>query len=176
MSFEGATSRSTKKGCCHSLSGQFGECVVERIQNRSVPTWANPHPPSYWGEICPVRALQTHGRENPGWLNESGAVVFQYQGVGITRERVSELLRLAAVAEGFPAHLIGSRSLRKEKLQPCCLALMTLNKSRGLEAGYDAVHAYLYSDHTACPDRAKAMLRSTPVLHPSQRPRSPSFK
>ena len=36
----------------------------------------------------------------------------------------------------------------------------------------DAVHAYLYADHSACPDRAKAMLRSLPVLHPPQRNRS----
>ena len=35
----------------------------------------------------------------------------------------------------------------------------------------DAAHAYLYADHSACPDRAKAMLRSSPVL-PSQRNRS----
>ena len=100
-------------------------------------------------------------------------MVFQYQRVGITRERVFELLRLAAVAEGFPAHLIGSHSLRKggaTAMLSCTDDIEQVKRFGGWKS--DAVHAYLYSDHAACPDRAKAMLRSTPVLHPQQRPQS----
>ena len=55
--------------------------------------------------ICPARALQTHASQNPVWISDPSAVVFQFQGVGVTRENVSDLLRLAAVAEGHPSHL-----------------------------------------------------------------------
>ena len=99
--------------------------------------------------------------------------MFQYQGVGITWERISELLRLAAVAEGYPAHLIGSHSLRKggaTAMLSCIDDIEQVKRFGGWKS--DAVHAYLYSDHAACPDRAKAMLRSAPVLHPPQRHRS----
>ena len=63
--------------------------------------------------ICPVQALQAHARQNPAWISDPSSVVFQFQGVGVTREMVSDLLRLAAVAEGHPSHLVGSHSLRK---------------------------------------------------------------
>ena len=99
--------------------------------------------------------------------------MFQYQGAGITRERVSELLRTAAVAEGYPAHLIGSHRLRKggaTAMLSCTDDIEQVKRFGGWKS--DAVHAYLYADHSACPDRAKAMLRSLPVLHPPQRNRS----
>ena len=151
-----------------SVSVQLRESKTDQFQRGQIRTHH-----CTGEEICPIKALQAHGRENPGWLNDPGAVVFQYQGVGITRERVSELLRLAAVAEGFPAHLMGSHSLRKggvTAMLSCTDDIEQVKRFGGWKS--DAVHAYLYSDHAACPDRAKAMLRSTPVLHPPQRPQS----
>ena len=64
-------------------------------------------------DICPVRALQEHAKFNPHWLQDSGLPVCAWQGVGVSREGVSEALRLAAVALGYPAHLVASHSLRK---------------------------------------------------------------
>ena len=54
-----------------------------------------------------------HASQNPVWIFDPSAVVFQFQGVGVTRENVSDLLRLAAVAEGHPSHLVGFHSVRK---------------------------------------------------------------
>ena len=56
-------------------------------------------------DICPVRALQEHAKLNPHWLQDSG--------LPVSREGVSAVLRLAAVALGYPAHLVASHSLRK---------------------------------------------------------------
>ena len=86
---------------------------------------------------------------------------------------MSELLRLAAIAEGYPAHLIGSHSLRKggaTAMLACTDDIEQVKRFGGWKS--DAVHASLYADHAACPERAKAMLRSSPVLHPPQRNRS----
>ena len=38
----------------------------------------------------------------------------------------------------------------------------------------DAVHAYLYTDMAAAPNRAKEMLTSKPVLQPQQHAQAPS--
>ena len=66
-------------------------------------------------------------------------------GWGFTREAISELLRLAAVAEGCPAHLVGSHSLRKggaTAMQACTddiEQVKTVKRFGGWKS--DAVHA-----------------------------------
>ena len=105
--------------------------------------------------ICPVDALQAHARQNPVWISDPSAVVFQFQNVGVTREMVSDLLRLAAVAEGHPSHLVGSHSLRKggaTAMLACTDDLEQVKRFGGWKS--DAVHAYLYADHATS---AKAM-------------------
>ena len=81
-------------------------------------------------DICPVRALQEHAKLNPHWLQDSGLPVCAWQGVGISREGISEALRLAAVALGYPAHLVASHSLRKggATALPPCLPLLVMLK------------------------------------------------
>ena len=64
-------------------------------------------------DICPAAALKDHAKQNPHWVNDPGAPVFGWDGKGITRDAVSDLLRVAACALGFPPELIGSHSLRK---------------------------------------------------------------
>ena len=109
----------------------------------------------------------------PHWLTDPGLPVFCWEGRGVTRELVSDLLKTAASALGYPPHLIGSHSLRKGG------ATAMLASTGDLEAvkrfgGWksDAVHAYLYADHQEAPNRSSSMLESNPVLHPSQRARS----
>ena len=151
-----------------SLSIQLRESKTDQFQRGQIRTHH-----CTGEEICPVKALQAHGRENSGWVSDPGTLVFQYQGVGITRESISEILRLAAVAEGYPAHLVGSHSLRKggpTAILSCTDDIEQVKRFGGWKS--DAVHAYLYSDHAACPDRARSMLKSAPVLHPPQRTRS----
>ena len=97
--------------------------------------------------ICPVDALQAHARQNPVWISDPSAVVFQFQNVGVTREMVSDLLRLAAVAEGHPSHLVGSHSLRKggaTAMLACTDDLEQVKRFGGWKS--DAVHAYLYAE------------------------------
>ena len=58
---------------------------------------------------------------------------------------MSELLRLAAIAEGYPAHLIGSHSLRKggaTAMLACTDDIEQVKRFGGWKS--DAVHAYLY--------------------------------
>ena len=120
--------------------------------------------------ICPVQAFQDHARQNPAWVSDPSAVVFQFQGVGDTREIVSDLLRLAAVAEGHPSHLVGSHSLRKggaTAMLACTDDLEQVKRFGGWKS--DAVHAYLYADHAASRTRASDMLRSRPILSAAQR-------
>ena len=62
-----------------SVSVQLRESKTDQFQRGQIRTHHHTGE-----EICPVKALQAHGRENPGWLNDPAAVVFQYQGVGIT--------------------------------------------------------------------------------------------
>ena len=110
-------------------------------------------------DICPVKALQDHARQNPIWVSDPSAVVFQYQGLGVTRDQVSDLLRLAAVAEGYPSHLVGSHSLRKggaTAMLACTDDLEQVKRFGGWKS--DAVHAYLYADHAAGKGRASDML------------------
>jgi hypothetical protein len=64
-------------------------------------------------DICPVAALAEHARHNPHWLQDPGTPVFGWDGKGVTRELVSDILKTAAAALGYPPHLIGSHSLRK---------------------------------------------------------------
>ena len=123
--------------------------------------------------ICPVRALQAHGRENPQWITDPSSVVFQLHGVGITREAICELLRLAAAAEGYPAQLVGSHSRRKGGATAMLACTDDIEQVKRFgEWKSDAAHAYLYSDHASCPSRASAMLRSAPILPSTQRPGS----
>ena len=120
-------------------------------------------------EICPVRALQEHAKLNPHWLQDSGLPVCAWQGVGVSREGVSEALRLAAVALGYPAHLVASHSLRKggaTAMLAVTSDVETVKRFGGWKS--DAVHAYLYTDMAAAPNRAKEMLSSKPVLQPQQ--------
>ena len=120
-------------------------------------------------EICPVRALQEHAKLNPHWLQDSGLPVCAWQGVGVSREGVSEAFRLAAVALGYPAHLVASHSLRKggaTAMLAVTSDVETVKRFGGWKS--DAVHAYLYTDMAAAPNRAKEMLTSKPVLQPQQ--------
>ena len=120
--------------------------------------------------ICPVDALQAHARQNPVWISDPSAVVFQFQSVGVTREMVSDLLRLAAVAEGHPSHLVGSHSLRKggaTAMLACTDDLEQVKRFGGWKS--DAVHAYLYADHATSKTRSSDMLRSKPILSSAQR-------
>ena len=115
-------------------------------------------------DICPVKALQDHARQNPIWVSDPSAVVFQYQGLGVTSDQVSDLLRLVAVAEGYPSHLVGSHSLRKggaTAMLACTDDLEQVKRFGGWKS--DAVHAYLYADHAAGKGRASDMLRSNPI-------------
>ena len=120
--------------------------------------------------ICPVDALQAHARQNPVWISDPSAVVFQFQNVGVTREMVSDLLRLATVAEGHPSHLVGSHSLRKggaTAMLACTDDLEQVKRFGGWKS--DAVHAYLYADHATSKTRSSDMLRSKPILSSAQR-------
>ena len=63
--------------------------------------------------ICPVQALKEHARYNASWTSDPSLPVCAWQGIGVSREGFSDMLRLAAVALGYPAHLVASRSLRK---------------------------------------------------------------
>ena len=126
-------------------------------------------------DICPVRALQEHARFNPHWLQDSGLPVCAWQGVGVSREGVSEALRLAAVALGDPAHLVASHSLRKggaTAMLAVTSDVETVQRFGGWKS--DAVHAYLYTDMAAAPNRAKEMLTSKPVLQPQQHTQTPN--
>ena len=110
--------------------------------------------------ICPARALQTHASQNPVWISDPSAVV----GVGVTRKNVSDLLRLAAVAEGHPSHLVGSHSLRKggaTAMLACTDDLEQVKRFGGWKS--DAAH------DAASKTRASDMLRSKPILSSAQR-------
>ena len=123
-------------------------------------------------EICPVKALQEHAKLNPHWLQDSGLPVCAWQGVGVSREGVSEALRLAAVAL---AHLVASHSLRKggaTAMLAVTSDVETVKRFGGCKS--DAVHAYLYTDMAAAPNRAKEMLTSKPVLQPQQHTPAPN--
>ena len=126
-------------------------------------------------EICPVKALQEHAKLNPHWLQDSGLPVCAWQGVGVSREGISEALRLAAVALGYPAHLVASHSLRKggaTAMLAVTSDVETVKRFGGWKS--DAVHAYLYTDMAAAPNRAKEMLTSKPVLQPQQHVQAPN--
>ena len=125
--------------------------------------------------ICPVKALQEHAKLNPHWLQDSGLPVCAWQGVGVSREGISEALRLAAVALGYPAHLVASHSLRKggaTAMLAVTSDVETVKRFGGWKS--DAVHAYLYTDIAAAPNRAKEMLTSKPVLQPQQHVQVPN--
>ena len=125
--------------------------------------------------ICPVKALQEHAKLNPHWLQDSGLPVCAWQGVGVSREGISEALRLAAVALGYPAHLVASHSLRKggaTAMLAVTSDVETVKRFGGWKS--DAVHAYLYTDMAAAPNRAKEMLTSKPVLQPQQHVQAPN--
>ena len=101
--------------------------------------------------------------------------VCAWQGVGISREGVSEALRLAAVVLGYPAHLVASHSLRKggaTAMLAVTSDVETVKRFGGWKS--DAVHAYLYTDMAAAPNRAKEMLTSKPVLQPQQHTQAPN--
>ena len=126
-------------------------------------------------DICPVKALQEHAKLNPHWLQDSGLPVCAWQGVGVSREGVSEALRLAAVALGYPAHLVASHSLRKggaTAMLAVTSDVETVKRFGGWKS--DAVHAYLYTDMAAAHNRAKEMLTSKPVLQPQQHTHAPN--
>ena len=145
-----------------SKGGQFGRGQV-RLQHAT------------GDDICPVRALQEHAKLNPHWLQDSGLPVCAWQGVGISREGVSEALRLAAVALGYPAHLVASHSLRKggaTAMLAVTSDVETVKRFGGWKS--DAVHAYLYTDMAAAPNRAKEMLTSKAVLQPQQHTQAPN--
>ena len=98
-----------------------------------------------------------------------------WQGVGVSREGISEALRLAAVALGYPAHLVASHSLRKggaTAMLAVTSDVETVKRFGGWKS--DAVHAYLYTDMAAAPNRAKEMLTSKPVLQPQQHTPAPN--
>ena len=93
----------------------------------------------------------------------------------MSREGVSEALRLAAVALGYPAHLVASHSLRKggaTAMLAVTSDVETVKRFGGWKS--DAVHAYLYTDMAAAPSRAKEMLTSKPVLQPQQHTQAPT--
>ena len=117
-------------------------------------------------------AFQEHVKLNPHWLQDSGLPVCAWQGVGVSRKGVSEALRLAAVALGYPAHLVASHSLRKggaTAMLAVTSDVETVKRFGGWKS--DAEHAYLYTDMAAAPDE---MLTSKPVLQPQQHAPAPN--
>ena len=92
---------------------------------------------------------------------QHGLPVCAWQGVRVSREGVSEALRVAAVALGYPAHLVASHSLRKggaTAMLAVTSDVETVKRFGGWKS--DAVHAYLYTDMASAPGRAKDMLTS----------------
>ena len=115
------------------------------------------------------RALQWHAKHDTGWLADPSQPVCSWQGVGVTRETVSELLHLAAVALSYPAHLVASHSLRKGGATAMLSVtddIEVVKRFGGWKS--DAAHAYLYTDMSGAPELARRMLRSKPVLQPQQ--------
>ena len=80
---------------------------------------------------------------------------------------MSELLGLAAVALGYPAHLVASDSLRKGGATAMLSVTDDIEVAKRF-GGWksDAVHADLCTDMSAAPERARRMLQSRPVLQP----------
>ena len=141
----------------HEVMGRTAQGIKQRLSAVRYAHIASGHPD-------PLQGAQ---------LRESKTDQFQNQRMGITRESISKILRFAAAAEGYPAHLVGSHSPRKggaTAMLSCTDDIEQVKRCGGWKS--DVVHAYLYANHSSCPDRAKDMLKSAPALHPLQRIRS----
>ena len=95
---------------------------------------------------------------NPHWVSDPSLRVCSWQGLGVSMEGTSELLRLAAVALGYPAQLVTSHSLRKggaTAMLAVTSDVETVKRFGGWKS--DVVHAYLYTDLAAASARSKEM-------------------
>ena len=124
------------------------------------------------GDLCPVEALaalqilQPHRWRSP----QDEAPLFRYEdGSGLDREGITHYVRIAKLAAGFPSELAGSHSLRKGGATAFYATTGDLERLKRY-GGWtsDAVHAYLYEDHTAQKGIAKGMVESSLIPLPSQ--------
>ncbi|CAE7950010.1 unnamed protein product [Symbiodinium sp. KB8] len=84
-------------------------------------------------------------------------------GIGVTREQISELLRVAAVALGYPAHLVASHSLRKGGATAMLSVTDDVEVVKRFGGGKsDAIHAYWYTDLASAPERGQRHARIPP--------------
>ena len=125
------------------------------------------------GDLCPVEALATlqvlqpHRWRNPG----AEEPLFRYEnGTGLDREGITHFIRIAALAAGFPGELAGSHSLRKGGATAFFASTGDLERLKRYGGwSSDAVHAYLYEDHTAQKGISTGMLHSQLITLPSQK-------
>ena len=132
-----------------------------------------PAPSRSDGDLCPVEALaalqvlQPHRWRRPA----DEAPLFRYEsGAGLDREGITHFIRIAALAAGFPSELAGSHSLRKGGATAFFASTGDLERLKRY-GGWtsDAVHAYLYEDHTAQKGVSQGMLKSQLITLPSQK-------
>ena len=124
------------------------------------------------GDLCPVEALaalqvlQPHRWRSP----EDEAPLFRYEdGTGLDREGITHFIKIAALAAGFPGELAGSHSLRKGGATAFFASTGDLERLKRYGGwSSDAVHAYLYEDHTAQKGISEGMLCTSLITLPSQ--------
>ena len=125
------------------------------------------------GDLCPVEALaalqvlQPHRWRSP----EDEAPLFRYEdGTGLDREGITHFIKIAALAAGFPGELAGSHSLRKGGATAFFASTGDLERLKRYGGwSSDAVHAYLYEDHTAQKGISEGMLGTSLITLPSQK-------
>ena len=125
------------------------------------------------GDLCPVEALATLQALQPHrWRGaELEKPLFRYADrSGLDREGIAHLIKVAALAAGYLGELAGSHSLRKGGATAFFAStgdLERLKRYRGWTS--DAVHAYLYEDHTAQIGISQGMIGSNVITLPSQK-------
>ncbi|CAE7227233.1 unnamed protein product, partial [Symbiodinium sp. CCMP2456] len=164
----------------HETMGRTAQGIRQRLSGIRYAHIAAGYPDPSWVPVTPAMLgwifsyLRSSNRpesekEPPDeCFEEADSLAVQLR-VGVTREQVSELLRVAAVALGYPAHLVASHSLRKGG----ATAMLSVTDDVEVVKRFggwksDAIHAYLYTDMAHAPERASQMLRSQRVLQPRQ--------
>ena len=125
------------------------------------------------GDLCPVEALATLQALQPHrWRGaELEKPLFRYADrSGLDREGIAHLIKVAALAAGYPGELAGSHSLRKGGATAFFASTGDLERLKRY-GGWtsDAVHAYLYEDHTAQIGISQGMIGSNVITLPSQK-------
>ena len=125
------------------------------------------------GDLCPVEALAAIQALFPHrWRSsEEEAPIFRLEnGTGFDRESITNLVKIAALAAGFPSELAGSHSLRKGGATAFFATTGDLDRLKRF-GGWtsNAVHAYLYEDHVAQKGISSGMLHSNTITMPSQK-------